>query len=127
MKNSVKGLVAVAAILLVSPSHAGGLSGKQIREQIIDQTVLLNTGYGVDLPLYYARNGKVTGDASGTMLGKMFMPKETGKWWVDNNRMCQQFPKWNNGNVVCFSLKKTGQRTYKWKRHDGKTGTARLG
>jgi len=127
MKQGSYIFAALAAMALTHSAHAEGLSGEEIMNQIVNKTVLLDTGYGIALPLYYSKSGNVTGDASGTMLGSMFAPKETGKWWVKQNRICQQFPKWHNGDVLCFSLKRTGSKTFNWTRQDGKTGTARLG
>lgn len=103
------------------------LAGKEIKKLISNKTVYLATGYGFEFPLVYRGNGRVTGDGTGTGLEKYFAPKETGKWWVKGDRMCQKFPTWYDGKTLCFTLKQTGSKSLIWKSHDGKRGKARIG
>ena len=37
-------------------------------------------------------------------MASMFAPKETGRWWVENNQLCQQFPTWYKGRRFCFVI-----------------------
>lgn len=109
------------------PTSANELSGSEIKETIAGKRVYLATRWGVEFPLVYKTNGKVTGDGSGIGLGKYFAPKETGKWWVRGNEMCQQFPTWYDGRVFCFKLEDRGSDSLIWRRDDGASGKARLG
>lgn len=102
------------------------LSSGEIKSLIGGKRVHLATSYGIEFPLRYANNGRVTGDGSGTTLGKYMAPKETGNWWVSGNRMCQKFPTWYDGQSHCFRLKRTGASSLEWVRDDGYKGTARI-
>lgn len=119
-------LGAALAAMCSGQASAQYLSGDQIKGLIGGKRVHLATSYGIEFPLQYASNGRVTGDGSGTTLGQYVAPKETGKWWVSNDRMCQKFPTWYDGRQFCFQLKMTGQGTLEWVRDDGYRGKARI-
>jgi hypothetical protein len=122
-------LIAVMLYALGQTGAAAGenmLGGHQIKSLIAGKTVFLSTGYGFNMPLHYGGDGNVTGDGSGTVLGRYFAPKETGKWWVENNQLCQQWPSWYEGRTFCFTVHKTGSQTIYWQRDDGYSGTARI-
>jgi hypothetical protein len=60
-------------------------------------------------------------------LGRWVQPQDAGRWWIDGNRLCQQFENWYNGSPMCFDLTRTGERTLNWVRDNGETGRARIG
>jgi hypothetical protein len=104
-------------------AKASELSGGDIKEAIGGKTVMLKTRWG-GFPLRYASSGAVTGDGSALGLARFFAPKETGRWWVQGNQLCQQFPTWYKGKSLCFTLARKDEKTLKWVREDGYSGTA---
>ena len=120
----------IAALLTpfaAMPAGAETLSGQAIAELVKGKRVYLATPFGGEFPLHYKPNGQVTGDGTALGLGKYFAPRETGRWFVRENQLCQQFPTWYKGKVSCFSLQKTGDTTLRWRRDDGYSGRARVG
>lgn len=111
---------------LSAPAAAEALSGSQIEALIVGRTVHLSTPYGLELPLRYNPGGRVAGDVSGFSLAGMFTPREEGRWWIESDRLCQQWPTWYNGQVFCFSIKSIGSDRISWLRQDGLSGTARI-
>ncbi len=118
---------AIAFSLFFSSTQVSAelLDGTEIRETIGGKRVALRV-VGIDFPMHYKVDGLVTGDGSGTGLGRYFAPKETGRWWVTGNEMCQKFPTWYEGRTLCFQLRKTGPQQLEWMREDGKSGLARI-
>jgi hypothetical protein len=118
---------AVLAMGLASAAFASGpLDGEAVRALVGGKRVLLKTPYGVELPLRYGADGSVEGDVSGIALASMFAPRETGRWWIDGNQLCQQWPSWYDGKALCFTVTQTGERSIAWVRQDGLSGTARI-
>ena len=106
-------------------AFAEPLKDDNIRESIAGQKVVLSA-MGFEFPLFYNSNGKVTGDGTDTGLAAYFSPKETGQWWVANDRLCQKFPTWYKGKTWCFELQRVDEKRLKWRRDDGFTGKARI-
>lgn len=126
----LRALAAAFAIVLPATTLAAAaepLAGDEIRSMVNGKRVYLATPFGGEFPLHYKTNGQVTGDGTALGLGKYFAPRETGRWFVDGNRLCQQFPTWYKGKVSCFTLQKTGEASLRWKRDDGYSGRARIG
>ena len=121
----LKAIFGAAMIVAVcqSPVWANKLSGNEINRMISGKKVLLQTSWG-SFPLRYASSRRVTGDGTALGLARFFAPKETGKWWVKSNQLCQKFPTWYSGRTFCFSLEKAGTKKLRWRRDDGYSGTA---
>jgi hypothetical protein len=119
------GLIAATG-LATGNAAADKLSNSEIKSLVGGKKVFLATRWG-EFPLYYAPNGRVTGDGTGMGLARYFAPKETGQWYVDNNRLCQRFPTWYKGKTSCFTLTRTGENKLRWRRDDGYSGSARIG
>lgn len=119
--------IALSVTVLAGTASAQTLSDDQIREHIIGKRVYLATPFGGEFPLYYKTSGSVSGDGTKLGLGKYFAPKETGRWWLEGNKLCQQWPSWYKGRQFCFSIEKTGPNQIEWTRDDGRSGIARIG
>ena len=120
-------ILAVAALAFATPSHASSFSGGEIRSDIIGHTVYLATPFGGEFPLNYRSNGSVDGDGEALGLGRWVQPKDTGRWWISGDQLCQQFDNWYNGTPMCFELTRTGSNTLRWLRDNGESGRARIG
>jgi hypothetical protein len=128
MKPVIKAIAALAAVSLThfAQASAGPLSGEQIKSLIGGKRVYLSTPLRIELPLYYQADGRVSGNISGFSMASMFAPKETGRWWVEGSRMCQQFPTWYKGKQFCFTIEQRGENKIAWTRDDNYSGTARI-
>lgn len=115
----------IAAIAFTTPASATRLSGPEVRAMVVAGTIMLETGFG-DFPLRYHPAGRVTGDGSALGLARFFAPRETGRWWVRGDRLCQQWPSWYSGRTFCFSIVLTGADTFRWVRDDGSAGKGRI-
>lgn len=113
--------------LTAGAAAAEELDGPKIKKLIAGETVRLNTPFGIALPLRYRRDGVVVGDVSGISAASMFAPKEEGRWWVDDDSLCQQWPTWYKGRKFCFKITSLGEGSIFWLRDDGASGTARIG
>lgn len=119
---------AVMAFVLLAGSHASAaqMSGAQIRSEIAGQRIYLKTPFGGEFPLNYRMSGRVDGDGEKLGLGRMMAPRDSGRWWVAGDRLCQQWEKWYKGRPFCFTLEKAGRDRLRWKRDDGMSGVARI-
>lgn len=118
-------LTALILTTMSFPSYASDLAGSDIKQLISGKRVLLSTKWGA-FPLRYEPDKQVTGDGSGLGMARFFAPKETGKWWITENQLCQQFPTWYKGRSFCFAISQTGPNEIKWVREDGYSGTATI-
>jgi hypothetical protein len=98
-----------------------------IQKMIVGKRIYLAAPMGGEFPLNYRRSGVVDGSGEAVGLGRLAKPKDTGKWWIKGDRLCQQFTSWYKGAPMCFELIRTGETTLKWIRDNGQTGTARIG
>lgn len=110
----------------VGNAQANTLSGDEIRDLIEGKRIVLQVPLGGEFPLYYQRGGQVTGDGTALGVGRFFAPRETGRWWIDGNQMCQQWPTWYNGRPFCFTIQQTAEDRIRWNRNDGRSGMARI-
>lgn len=120
-------LCTIISVMLISAAGAQNLSGNEIKQLVSGQRIYLSTPFGVELPLVYQTNGAVVGNISGISVARMLTPRETGKWWVQGNVLCQKWPTWYSGRQFCFALRRIGPGQFSWLRDDGKSGTARIG
>ncbi|PTM97605.1 hypothetical protein [Mycoplana dimorpha] len=121
-------LLALSTLCLTAGAASSEeLDGPKIRKLIAGETVRLNTPFGIALPLRYRTDGVVVGDISGISAASMFAPKEEGRWWVEDNSLCQKWPSWYNGRRFCFKIRRLGERKISWLRDDGASGTALVG
>ncbi len=103
------------------------LSGSAITERVKGKRIYIEVPFGGEIPLYYRADGYVDGSGEAVGLGRYLAPTDSGKWWVEDNRLCQQWTKWYDGRIFCFTLEPLADTQLYWRRDDGEEGTARLG
>jgi hypothetical protein len=116
-----------AALLMPAIAFAGNMGEKDIRSDIIGGTVYVATPLGGELPLNYHTSGQVDGAGKAIGLGRFVKSSDSGKWWIKDDRLCQQFQTWFDGAPVCFELERTGDHRVRWTRDNGRKGMARIG
>jgi hypothetical protein len=103
------------------------LAGDELKQAVTGKTVYLKVS-GFDLPIRYAANGRMSGriGAVAASFSRGDGASDTGKWWVDNDQLCQKWSSWLDGKSYCFKLVRDGN-VVQWVRNDGLSGTARIG
>jgi hypothetical protein len=106
----------------VAGAQTAGLSGHQIRDLIAGAAVEIDTPLGTKLPIHYAADGRLSGQARelATYLGSS---ADTGRWWINSDQLCHKWTRWFGSEPQCMRLRKEG-RTIHWLNQDGNSGTA---
>lgn len=121
-------VLAMGVAMAVMPAAANQpMSGDEIHDRISGKRIYLSIPLGGEFPLFYQANGTVDGSGEAVGLGKFMSPKDSGRWWVDNNRLCQKWQSWYDGRQFCFTLVGDGPEELRWTRDDGLAGRARIG
>jgi hypothetical protein len=103
------------------------LVGDELREAISGKTVYLNIS-GFELPIRYAPNGRMRG-TMGTITASFSRgdgSSDSGKWWVEDDQLCQRWVAWMDGKAHCYRLTRLEGDKVQWVRNDGRSGTARI-
>lgn len=108
-------------------SRGETLRGAALREAVSGKRIYLAVPLGGELPLYYQPDGRVDGSGEAAGLGRFLKPSDSGRWWVEGERLCQQWESWYKGRVFCFTVRKLPEDRIAWARDDGETGIARIG
>lgn len=122
------GLVLVACLAAGAVAHSDApLDGKSVRDLVAGRRIYLSVPLGGELPLYYRKDGQVDGSGEAAGLGRFLKPSDSGRWWIDGNRLCQKWRSWYEGKTFCFTLAAAGKDKVAWLRDDGEKGVARIG
>jgi hypothetical protein len=121
-------IVATASLLAVTVALANTkLDSDEIRQRVTGKRIYLAAPLGGEFPLYYRADGRVDGTGEALGLGRFIRPNDSGKWWVRNHKLCQQWTTWYEGKVLCFTLADQGNGRVRWVQDNGDTGIARIG
>ncbi len=111
-------------------STTGGgerLSGDRLRRFLAGKRIYLAVPLGGELPLFYRADGHVDGSGQAAGLGRFLAPSDSGRWWVDGEKVCQKWRTWYDGRTFCFTLDVLPGEKVAWHRDDGEKGVARFG
>ncbi len=117
----------IAASGLAAAAEATQMKEADIRSQIIGRTIYLAAPMGGEFPLNYRTSGVVDGSGKALGIGKFIQPTDSGRWWIQSDKLCQQFKVWYDGSKMCFDLTDAGPNKVKWIRDNGESGIARIG
>ena len=81
------------------------MPGDELRQAISGKTVYLNIS-GFELPIRYTANGRMSGKMStiAASFSRGDGASDTGKWWVADDQLCQQWSSWMDGKSYCYKL-----------------------
>jgi hypothetical protein len=122
--------VIAGAALLIAPviskalAEPGGLAGEALRRTIAGRTIVLDTPVG-GIPIVYRTNGTLAGNANMVQALGTGPRADSGRWWIIDDRVCQQWNAWLEGRRHCYAMRLEGTVVH-WRRDDGRTGTARI-
>jgi hypothetical protein len=124
---ALAGLSAMVAVLAAAPSaSAETLEGAELKSFMSGKRIYIAVPLGGEIPLNYRKSGRVDGTGEAVGLGKYMSPKDSGRWWVSGNKVCQKWQEWYKGRTFCFTVTKLSQNSIRWVRDDGKSGVARV-
>jgi hypothetical protein len=116
------------ALLAAMPVAASAevLSGAALKSFVAGKRIYLAVPLGGEIPLTYRKNGRVDGTGEAAGLGRYLTPKDSGRWWVNGNKLCQKWQEWYDGRTFCFTVTKLSDSRIRWVRDDGRSGVARV-
>ena len=122
----LKSAIAAACLCAATVAEAqpDRLSGAEISQLVAGATIEIDTPLGTKLPIRYAADGKVAGQA-GDLASYLGAASDTGRWWVASDQLCHKWNRWFDSEPQCLRLRKQG-RTIHWRSQDGNSGTAMI-
>ena len=91
----------------LAQAQPSALSGPQIRELVAGATLVIVTPLGTRLPVHYARDGRLSGDA-GALAAYLGADVDKGRWWVASDQLCHKWNRWFGSEPQCMRLSKEG-------------------
>jgi hypothetical protein len=108
----------------VASAQTAGLSGQEIRDLITGAAVEIDTPLGTKLPIHYAADGRLSGQAR-ELASYLGASADTGRWWINSDQLCHKWNRWFDSEPQCLRLRKEGRTIY-WQNYDGNSGTAMI-
>ena len=105
-------------------AETGNLSGQALTNLVAGAVVELDTPLGTRIPIEYAGNGRMSGQAK-DLASYLGAPADNGRWWVSGDRVCHKWSTWFKGELQCLRIEKRGSKI-NWHSHDGTSGTATI-
>ncbi len=107
-------------------AQAQQLAGQALHKAVAGKTVYIATPLG-EVPIRYSRSGRVSSRTELALLDGESTAADRGRWWVSESRLCLRWRNWMGGKTHCFTMRRLSPTVVRWRRDDGKSGTARLG
>jgi hypothetical protein len=94
--------------------EATSLTEDQLRQAIVRKTVYLNVS-GFELPIRYKPNGRMTGNmgAVAATFSRGDGSRDSGRWWIDSNQLCQRWTSWMDGQTHCYKISRQTYGVYR--------------
>lgn len=124
MRLSAGIVVALLAVTEVRAADTIPLSGTVLSKLVGGRTVLIDTPLGTQLPIEYHADGTLSGRA-GQLSFYLGSERDTGRWWIKGDKVCQKWKRWFDGDVTCLRIRHRGRHVF-WQSDDGKSGTGLL-
>lgn len=122
MLKPVSATLAVCLSLSSSFAAVGTLPAAEIRKLVTGATVEIDAPLGNKLPVEYAQDGRLAGQARG-LASHLGSASDKGRWWVEADKLCQLWERWFNAEPQCLELQKEAGRI-RWRDSRGNTGMA---
>lgn len=100
------------------------MSGQEAKSLVAGASIEIDAPFGYKIPVQYALDGSVTGQAGG-LASHLGSPTDKGRWWISGDHLCHRWNIWFGSEQQCLRLSKDG-RTIHWQNRDGNSGTARI-
>lgn len=116
------------SVLLIVPAAAVAepmkLGASEIKDAFTGSRVELDTPLGTTIPIQFTDDGLMSGTA-GSLASVLGAPKDRGRWWVKDDRLCTKWFRWFDAEEQCLTIHMKDERVF-WRREDGKKGTATI-
>jgi len=120
--------LAFTAVLISVATSAGaapvGIPGSEIAGLVSGAKVELDTPLGKTISVRFATGGRLSGEA-GELASYLGAASDTGRWWIEGDRLCNKWLQWFEAEPQCLELKRSGQKIH-WRNQAGTGGTATI-
>ncbi|MDX2287583.1 MAG: SH3 domain-containing protein [Hyphomicrobiaceae bacterium] len=122
-------LIGMSALIpAASARDPGEMDGARLSKAVAGATLHLESPLGLTLPIVFAPDGGMVGEAGGLtfFLGAS---RDKGRWWIAGDKLCKKWDVWFEAKTKCVWVRMEGNAVG-WRHADGSTGrgliTARL-
>src|SRR5499426_3559132 len=122
MLKTILRVTCFIGLMTGTQAEQGLLSGRDISDLVAGASVEIDTPIGSKLPVRYAPDGQLSGQA-GQLAFYLGASTDRGRWWISSDQLCHRWNIWFNSEPQCLRLRRQG-RTIHWLNQDGTSGTA---
>lgn len=126
-KMGLFGVALILSLMSTEAASAGRLAGEELRKTFSGKTFKISTPIGA-LAVHFQPNGAMRGRAQAAVSAFGEPPREerdTGKWQVRGEELCQRWQTWLSGTTFCVRITKSGDK-FRWSTAEGYSGEARV-